>query len=160
MRNARPQGSTQVYSSWVGCHTSGLPWTLLIPAKKPCVAQLVCSPSVSFVPFSSLLVASLKSTGSVTGTYASVEPCGRRRRSLSLSLQKLKRRSRGTRGIRSALSQTPAAISQRSMADSKRSSVSGKVATPKTAGAPPASSVDTLAALGKAIGARYAHLTQ
>jgi len=40
------------------------------------------------------------------------------------------------------------------MADSKRSSVSGKVATPKTAGAPPASSVDTLAALGKAIGAR------
>jgi len=52
------------------------------------------------------------------------------------------------------LSQTLPAISQRSMADSKRSSVSGKVATPKTAGAPPASSVDTLAALGKAIGAR------
>lgn len=44
------------------------------------------------------------------------------------------------------------------MADSKRNSFAGKVATPKTTGAstPPAQALpDTMEALGKAIGARY-----
>lgn len=47
------------------------------------------------------------------------------------------------------------------MADSKRNSVAGKIATPKPAApssTPPAQSVaDPLQALGKSIGARYVH---